>query len=44
MSPSDDDDQTICDDLALIFGFCLALFCIALIGSLIFAFVLEVLA
>jgi len=44
MSPSDEDDQTICDDLALIFGFFLALFLIALVGSLVFAFVLEVLA
>ena len=40
----DDDDNNIMDDLALIFGVCLALFGIALVGSLVFALVLEVLA
>jgi F0F1-type ATP synthase membrane subunit c/vacuolar-type H+-ATPase subunit K len=43
MSPSDDDDSFF-NDLTIVLGFFAALFLIALVGSLVFAFVLEVLA
>ena len=44
MNPNDEDDHNVMDDLVAVFVFCIALFGIGLIGSLIFAFVLEVLA
>ena len=43
MRPSDDDDSLF-HDLTIVLGFFAALFLIALIGTFVFAFVLEVLA
>jgi hypothetical protein len=39
-----DDEDNIFAELSAIFGFCLVLFGIALLGSFVFAFMLEVLA
>jgi F0F1-type ATP synthase membrane subunit c/vacuolar-type H+-ATPase subunit K len=44
MSPSDEDNDGFFNDLTIVLGFFAALFLIALVGSLVFAFVLEVLA
>jgi F0F1-type ATP synthase membrane subunit c/vacuolar-type H+-ATPase subunit K len=44
MSPSDEDNDSLFHDLTIVLGFFAALFLIALVGSLVFAFVLEVLA
>lgn len=44
MNPNDEDDDSLFHDLTVMLGFFAALFLIALVGSFVFAFVLEVLA